>query len=243
VRSLGIAIATYNRAELTVAAFRAVYDDPRVTCVGISDDCSSREEFIALAQHIERLRKVKLGWNLQNLGSWANKRKAVELCKAEWAALIDSDNTVGSDYLDALCGRLMDGGSWDEDTLYLPERGLPALDYSAYSGTFLTRENAVLYLDAPTIQMALNTGNFFVHRKSYLEVSNGPVEQSYASDGIYFVYRWLASGRRALIVPGLSYHHLVHNGHWSQTALQSTAFATELVRRMQNGIWEAPCVA
>jgi len=234
-RTLGIAIPTYNRVTQTLVAFLDVHDDPRVSCVAISDDGSDLPTYKSLVEQT-MLSKVTIAHHSQNVGSWANKRMVVELCHAEWVALIDSDNVVRGDYLDALWKQ-----EWDKNTLYLPMRGVPALDYTEYAGAFINRENIASCISTPLIQMALNTGNFFVHRASHLQVSEGAAEESYASDGIYFVYRWLASGRRVLITPNLSYTHLVHDGHWMRTAQQSTAFANELIRRMRNNVWEVPC--
>lgn len=239
---IGIAIATYERPESTMAVFASVYDDPRVWHVAISDDASGAGEYDRLVKHVAHLtplRHVTCRQNAVNVGSWENKRRAVELSDDGWVALIDSDNSIGPRYLDALEALQ----PWEEGLLYLPVRGVPALNYAPYEGLLIGKATISYWLLEPSFQMALNTGNFFVHRASHLSVSDGPVEESYASDGIYFVYRWLASGRRVLIAPGLEYQHLVHAGHWTQTAAQSTAFANELIRRMREGIWEASCAA
>jgi glycosyltransferase involved in cell wall biosynthesis len=240
-RSLGVAIATYNRAALTRAVFANVHDDSRVTRVAISDDCSDVAEWHGLLDTASRMSKVRVARNSQNLGSWTNKREAVVLCDASWVALIDSDNVIGLEYLDALWAM----HNWDEDILYLPMSGGPMLNYERFRGITICRDSlpSSNWLGDPLFQMALNTGNFFMSRAAHLAVSGGPAEESYASDGIYFVYRWLASGRRAIVTPGLSYTHLVHEGHWMKTAMQSLTFSNELIRRMQANSWEVPCVA
>jgi glycosyltransferase involved in cell wall biosynthesis len=238
VNTLGIAIATYERAALTVASFAKVHDDPRVSDVVISDDGSDALTFDALMALTRPLGKVRLAWHPYNEGSWANKRRAVEMSRAEWVIVLDSDNSIASHFLDALFVQ-----QWDEDVLYVPVRGTPALNYERYSELVIDRQNVTRWLDQPGFQMALNTGNFFVHRQNYLLVSEGAAEESFASDGIYFVYRWLASGRSVFVTPDLSYAHLVHEGHWTRTAGPSLAFAAELIRRMRADIWEVPCVA
>ena len=238
-RSIGIAVPTYNRAAMTLNVFRSVLEDPRVSAVAVSDDDSYLNVYRDLEAHVGILDKVTLARNDHNLGSWGNKRKAIELCQAKYVALIDSDNVIRQDFVDALFALSV----WHKDVLYAPVSGGPVLDYSKYSGLVVDRQNIKHWLSESLFQMVLNTGNFFVHRESYLEVSDGPAETSYASDGIYFLYRWLASGRMLYVTPKLCYLHLIHHGHWMQTATASMAFANELIRRMQAGVWETSCTA
>jgi GT2 family glycosyltransferase len=237
-RQLSIAVATYERTALTIASFAQVHNDLRVRDIAISDDGSNADTITMLASSLQPFKKAHLLLNSQNKGSWENKRQAVILAQAEWVVLLDSDNVIGSDFLDALFAQ-----SWDEDVLYIPTRGVPALDYVSYTGLVVDKNNIHQWLDQPAFQMALNTGNFFVHRQNHLFVSGRGVEESFASDGVYFIYRWLSSGRRVLFTPDLSYAHLVHAGHWMKTSVQSLLFADMLLSRMRSDTWEVLCAA
>ena len=89
---------------------------------------------------------------------------------------------------------------------------------------------------------ALNTGNFFVHRDSYLQVFDLVFDPS-AADSLYFVYCWLSSGRKALFTPGLHYTHMVYHSHmaresyWQQHAKPSMEIADRVLQRMREGVY------
>jgi hypothetical protein len=154
-----------------------------------------------------------------------------------WIALVDSDNVFDARYLDALAAM-----HWERNVLYLPVLVQETLDYRPFAGLSFARDTIVQYLDDLTFRMALNTGNFFVHRDTYLSVFDMSA-QPLAADSLYFVYCWLSTGRSAQLVPGLTYQHRVHDGYWRQHATESILFADVLVARMRADHWGPSCIA
>lgn len=231
MRTITVAVPTYERTMS--CAFERVHDDPRVAEIVVCDDGSAPTTYAVLSKRMAIWPKVTLWRHASNSGSYANKRRAVERTTSDWVALIDSDNGIGPEYLVALFA-----SEWADDTMYVPVYAPGVLDYRKYEGLCVDRGSISQYLDDGTFVMALNTGNFFVNRAGYLRTATEACEESFASDGIYFVWRWLSSGGRVLFMPGLHYHHLVHNGHWMQTMTESENFSNDLVRRMRAGNWE-----
>lgn len=234
MRTMGVAITTYEREALALASFRQVVDDPRVSEVTIVDDRSDAALFSRLTSATAQWPKVRVHQNDCNLGCYLNKRQSVERSSSPWVLLLDSDNEIDCEFVDTLCGL----PTWDPETLYLPVMGRPSLDYRTYEGMVVTQKNVSMWIDYPSFPMALNTGNFFVQRDAYLRVFDPCFDPS-AADSLYFVACWLASGRRAVFTPGLHYRHLIHDGYWMQHAERSAQVAQELVQKLR----EMPCVA
>ncbi len=237
MRTLGIGIPTYNRVESVLAAFVSVMNDRRVNEIAVVDDCSLGDTYARLTPLVSFYAKVRVRRNVGNLGSFLNKRRVVEVMRSSWIILLDSDNAIDHRYLDAL----YELPKWDVDTIYIPVWAEPSasLDYRAHADLTLTRENVAEHIMQPSIQMALNTGNFFLHGDTYLQVVGWEQQEMFASDGIVALYRWLASGRRVYFTPGLQYTHVVHDGHWMRTAAQSQRVHDEIVHNILAGVWDA----
>lgn len=225
---LGVAIPTWRRAAWTLEAVSDVLGDPRVAEVTVVDDGSGPETKDALASLFAGQSKARLFFKHDNVGCYFNKRRAVFESALEWVVLLDSDNRVGKNYLDAI-----GPAPHDPDVLYAPSFAMPAFDYRAYEGLEVTRANLHAYVDAPRFLTALNTGNFFVNRRAYLEVFD-QTSQPYAVDSLYFAYCWLASGRRILFVPGMHYKHRVHGGsNYVAMAPRTADFAAALDKKVR----------
>jgi len=180
------------------------------------------------------LPKVTLTRNDQNLECCWNKHRAVEQSRLPWIVLLDSDNVITTKFLDALYAV----PDWDSEMLYVPTWAMPSLDYRAYAGEVVTRDNAVQYVDRPLFLTALNTGNFFVHRESYLAVASRARMRPLGADALYFTYRWLASGRRIFFTPDLHYGHLVHSGNWVKHAEEAQRTIQMLSIKIKNSEWD-----
>ena len=234
--AIGIAIPTYERAKITPCSFAAVHNDPRVMSVAVVDDASTAASYNNLQDALKVFPKVVVSKNVENLGCYLNKRESVRRSLAKWVAVFDSDNVMTTEYLDALFAQ-----QWHDDVLYMPVWAQPSLDYRQYEGLVLTRENVAEYLELPLFMAALNTGNFFVCKSSYMRVFDDSVKP-FAADSMYFAYCWLAFGGRLLLTPGLHYAHLVHAGYWMQHAHQSTVFADVLAHKMRRQEWSMSSV-
>jgi len=174
--------------------------------------------------------KVKVFRNATNMDCHRNKAAAVRRATLPWVILFDSDNVLTRRYLDTLFAISV----WDSHVVYCPSFAQPYFDYRAFEGEVFDRHNLGLRAINPTFLTALNTCNYFVHRDDYLAVWDGSVDP-HTADSIYQNYRWLASGRRLLITPGLHYFHRVHDqSHYKQNVHKTGGFAREVEIKLRN---------
>lgn len=217
-RQIGIAIPTFNRADLTIESFAQVHDDKRIKSILINDDASELAQYERLQRNIEPFEKVKLCRNLFNIDCSANKMRSIWLSECEWNILLDSDNVIDESYLDRIFEY-----DWHPNIILTPDFAAPNFNFRAYSGLLLSKENIAEYIDKPMLETCLNANNFFVNRDKYLEVYGDDKTDPVTSDSIYFCYKWLAAGYKIQIVPGLKYFHRVHPGSHYQTQNKRTA--------------------
>lgn len=239
MRHLGIAIPTYNRGKQTLAAFEKVYIDAMVSSVTLMDDASDDDTSRHFLNDISVLLKMNVRFGGVNFGCYFNKRNAIAASSAEWNVLLDSDNVVDMRYLNALQAL----PHWSPDVLYLPVFAEPIHDYRAYEGLCLSKDTIGPYIDRPRFLTALNTGNLFVHRETFIKVFD-PTVQPLSADSLYFVYCWLASGRNIFFVPGMHYHHSVGGpSNYVWYAERSRHIFTEIENRMRHNIWNSALFA
>lgn len=221
-----ISIPSWNRDSMTVDAFRYVYNDERISEIVIVDDCSDERIFANLQFMVKGMQKVKLFRNENNLDCYRNKREAVSKATNEWVILLDSDNVIKKDYLDALF-RGEDPNEegftgWPSWTIMQPSFARPHFDFRKFQGmnTF-SKETLSQFIDDTTFQTMLNAMNFFVNRDEYLKVWDGSIDPV-TSDSLYFNYCWLKAGNSIYVVPGMEYEHLVHDGSHYRTNVHRT---------------------
>lgn len=226
-----IALTNWNRDSMTFEAFRSVLKDDRISEVVIVDDCSDERIYNNLSFMVNGIDKVKLYRNEKNLGCYHNKRRAVELASNEWVILLDSDNTIKKEYLDALTG----GHYWSSKTVFQPEWAKPHFDFRHFSGDIITINNVKKFLDKPHFTTMLNAMNFFVNREEYLKVFDQAKEEPWTADSIYFNYLWLKAGNSIYVTPGMQYDHLVHDGsHYKANVHKTGDFFNEVVTMLRN---------
>lgn len=206
---LSLAVTHFERPDLLREAITRVEGDFRLEEILIVDDCSQDGSWDELVASYWALPRFKLHRNERNLDCYANKRRAVELATQPWVLLFDSDNVLGPEYLDAL-GTVL-GWAMDPQTAYLPTFAMPEFDYREFAGLRVTRETVAGLMDRPMFATALNTANYVVNRRSYLEVWDPAVDPRTA-DSIYMNWRWLESGRALRFVEGMEYFHRIHPG-------------------------------
>lgn len=228
-RQIAIALTHYNRPELLYEAIRSVHDDPRVKEIVISDDASEKGLYERLELCCANWSKVVIYRNPANLDCYRNKAAALSHVSLQWSILLDSDNIIGLDYLDALYPL-----TWDEDTFYLPEFAQPAFDYREFTGCVITKQNVARFMDRPNFQCMLNTANYFVPTFNYLKVFD-PNTNPHTADTIYQAYNWLKSGGKLAIVKGLRYFHRIHAGsHYKQNVHKTGDFAKTVERKLRD---------
>ena len=205
-RKISIVIPTFNRFELLFKSFETVYDDDRVKEIVIVDDNSDYGIFELVYIRSLTMPKIKLIRNEKNLDCYANKKEAVFHSQTDWVILLDSDNVISRDYLDAL----FKIKEWDDTTIYTPEFAAPLFNFKLYAGLLLTKENVSEWVDMPMLSTMLNAANYFVNRDNYLRVWDGSIDPV-TSDSIYMVLNWLKSGYKIYVTEELQYYHRVDN--------------------------------
>jgi len=209
---------------------KAALVDDRVGEIVICDDASTDESYFALQTWYGDHPKVKLFRNDRNLDCYGNKAQVLRHATNEWAILFDSDNVCGPDYLDAIYNLI----TWDPECSYLPVFAHPHFDYREFEGFIIDRSNVAGHMGNGTFRTALNTANFFVHRTTYLDVWDPNINPNTA-DSIFMNYRLLRAGKKLVFVPGLHYHHLVHDqSHYKQNCHKTGRFATEVETKLRS---------
>lgn len=226
-RKLGITLTHFNRFDLLVQSIAQVVEDERVKEVCIVDDCSTDTSYGDLLTFYQYHPKVHIFQNDKNLDCYRNKREAVYRSGMDWVVLLDSDNVIGTDYLD----RLFSIERWDPRVAYLPDYAKPHFDYREFRGLRVDRSNVAKLMKKKHFATALNTANYFFFRSEYLRVWDGTIDPVTA-DSITQNYHWLKGGNSLQFVEGLEYFHRVHEGSHYQNNVQRTGNFAQMVEDM-----------
>ncbi|GAB4217726.1 MAG: hypothetical protein OHK0012_23280 [Synechococcales cyanobacterium] len=172
---ISLAIPTYNSADFAIHSFEKILEDPRISEIIICDDASA--DFCQLETKVSQINspKIKLYSNDQNLKAFRNKNKTVSHCTSEWIILLDSDNVIDLDYIDAW----MAEQPWDPNILYLPDFAKPYFDYRMLAGQKLGIDDVYLLftteppplpdgVDGTLWGSLFNGGNYGFNRDKYL---------------------------------------------------------------------------
>jgi len=237
---ISVAITNYNRVDMTIESFIKIIDNELIDDIIILDDCSDIKLYGELWEKVESLHTnhVKLYRNAVNVGPFLNKYIAIQKCKNDWAILLDCDNIIDNDYV-----KLLSDIDKQDDILYCPEnlfrlnKAGVKYSYKKFNNLFVDKINVRRYVKHRMFRALLNTGNYLVHRKSYMEV----VERSAADerlsklDSFYFNYLWLSRGNRMKVVPDLGYEHRIHNGsYYLKNSKLFVAIQGELIKMLKN---------
>jgi len=202
---ISICITSYNRTDLLYESFRQVLNDERISEIVIVDDCSNPVVWAEINQKLGGIDKIKLFRNEKNLGCYRNKREAVSKASNEFVILIDSDNSIGIDYINAV-----DAHPFMPNTILQPVFARPHFDLTKFSSQHITKQNVYYFASDPMFTLALNAMNYFVNRDEYLRVWEDCPEP-WTSDSILQNYNWLKAGNSIYFCPGLEYLHKVND--------------------------------
>lgn len=202
MQKISICLTNFNRFDLLFDAFKDVVHDERVSDIQISDDCSDYDLYKKIVDRAAKLsEKIKMSRTDTNIDCFLNKRRAVSLASSEYVILLDSDNRIGKDYLDAIYS-----DTWDPKQLYQPEFARPHFDFRKYTGYILKRVNVSRYMNDSTFTTMLNAMNYFVNKEEFLRVFDASVNPV-TSDSIWQNYCWLKAGNSIFVMPGMQYDH------------------------------------
>jgi glycosyltransferase involved in cell wall biosynthesis len=228
---LSLAITTFERYELTLKAFSYVCGHYLIDEVVIVDDHSSPKIWNKLKDLPKYNPKVKVFHNLFNLGMAANKCKAVELCQNEHVILLDSDNVLTHEYLNAIPSDL------HRHTIYAPEFARPNFDYRHFAGETINLLTLKDFVNDDLFWTMLNTCNYVVPKTAYLETYKGNKDIK-ETDTLWFNYLWLKAGHSINVLRGMQYEHLVHEGSgW----LKNAAYNMQMNKTLKNKIVKELC--
>jgi glycosyltransferase involved in cell wall biosynthesis len=223
---LSLALTTYNRYDLTIQSFAKVIDDERIDEVVILDDASTDGSYEKLRDYFKGNDRVRVLRQLTNQNMSRNKRDAIAYCKNPFVIILDSDNTISTEYLDAL-----EGVEFREDTIICPTEARPNFIYKKFAGRIFDRTNAKELVSDPMGNCQTNTANYVVPRDEYIRVYEFNPEMK-ATDTVYFSYLWLKAGYKFHIVKGMGYEHLNHPGSGFLQDLDYNMIQSEKVRQL-----------
>jgi glycosyltransferase involved in cell wall biosynthesis len=193
---------------MVLRAISEVIENPAISEIVIVDDASDIEKYNELKLSLENLRdaKIKLYRNESNIDCYRNKKRSVELATKEWCIIFDSDNIISNEYLNKLS--LI---KWESDTIYAPDFAKPHFDYRHFGGQIIDKTNVHTFIDKPQFLCLINTCNYLVNRRKYLEVWDGSIDP-HTADTAYFNSCWIKAGYKIMVVAGMEYEHTVHDG-------------------------------
>lgn len=207
MQQISLAITTYNRFDLTIKSFEKVIGDERISDITIVDDASTNGDGYRLKEYFKDNPKVHVIINDENCGMSLNKMKAIGISANPFVIILDSDNSINSEYLDAIEAI----GELDENTIYMPDFSMPNFDFTKFAGQTISIDNVKEFVLDPMGNTCINACNYLVCRDQYLKVYKHD-ETVKETDTAHFFYLWMKVGYKFHIVKGMRYNHLVHEG-------------------------------
>jgi len=160
------------------------------------------------------MEKVWHGRNDRNMGPFMNKLLAVSRCKGDYVAILDSDNEFGVRYIEAF--KKAQKETYPGNTIYCPVKALPRFDFSKYRGKIFNKVNAGNFMEDGIFQVLMNTGNYVVNRKEYVDILMNAMESEinipHCCDVCAANYFILKAGGTMCVVDEMKYGHLDHPG-------------------------------
>ena len=202
-----VAFTTYNRTDLLYQAVAPFIGDERVREIVIVDDCSNIGIAAEVKAKYQFTSKVNVYINEENLDCYRNKRQAVKRSTSDWVLLLDSDNVFSKEFIDILFSQK----PWNNTWAYAPEFARPHFNFTALSGTAISKNNVASILPNGNCATMLNAMNYFVNRDEYLRVWDKSIDPV-TSDSLFHNYNWIKGGNTIYVTPGLQYDHRVHDG-------------------------------
>lgn len=200
-----LCITTYNRYELLLESFAEIIDDTRVDEIIILDDCSNDGSWDKIKDLPKYNSKIKVFRQATNRGMGRNKADSISYAENPWVILLDSDNIIKPDYLDAIPFIL------NPNTIYCPSFAWPNFNYSKFIGVKISRETIKNLINQTMFEPLLNTCNYVVNKDSYLDIYEHN-DMMKATDTAWFNYLWLKNGGQLQVMKDCTYFHRLHDG-------------------------------
>lgn len=230
---ISLAFTTFNSSKYIIQQLEKNYfsmSNGLVDEIIIQDDYSEDYEILKRFSN----EKIKLFRNEKNLSPLLSRVNLVENCKNDWILLMDSDNFLDQNSFDKIKNIEL-----DETIIYCPDFARPNFQFKVLSDILLDMKYVKSKISDIYMQIFLNTGNFLVNRKKYLEVSK-KIDNSFshwAVDVIYFNYLWLSSGYKLFCVKDYEYDHTLRgDSYWMQIGEKSKSKLEEVNNLYKNFI-------
>ena len=222
--TLSLCIPTMDRWDFLKVNLPQYLANPYISEIVITDENGHDAEKIRTTFHDP---KISVYVNGSRLGGFLNKQRVVSLAKNKFVCLIDSDNFAPLSYFEAWA-KYLNGATPSENTIYSPYRTIPqadheGFDYSFAKGVSITaKEYKYIWRTIPVSRLLYNTGNFIVSkalydtaaipfRAEFLGAHKGPGPL----DVMFQHYlMWTYKSMVLCVVPGMDYHHKVHDGSY-----------------------------
>jgi hypothetical protein len=178
----------------------------------ILDDCSDNNEYERLLTF--QTKSIKVFRNEKNLKPLLSRVNIVKQCKNDFVLLMDSDNFID---IKSLLNFIANEKLLHSNIIYCPDFARPNFNYKQLSDKIIDIVFARQYIGY--ICCFLNTGNYLVHKNTYLEVAN-KIDNHYADyimEVLYFNFLWLSSGNYLKCVNNFEYDHGMRASCYSNT--------------------------
>lgn len=225
--NISVSITHYNNSKFLDDVLDVIDNDDRIDEIIINDDHSN--DWNLLQEKVSKLNnpKIKLHRNSENLGNFINKLKTLSLCKNEWAILLDMDNMLTKNYIDAIYKEY----PWNNKYIYAPEWARTFNTRGKFIGSaplhfhklpkIIDKNTIKKHLTATTfrtinMECCLNVGNYFVNKTDFLRIENkafGNYNKGKLSNVDYLQTNteWLANDKALKILPNMIYNHRTHS--------------------------------
>ena len=242
------------REQVTEVAKNAGFEPETLDIIDASEGTHDHDSIaIGLTSTGRVAKKLILSRNESNLGGFRNKFVSVLSCSKEWVLVLDADNIIGVPALKAL-GSMPAPRSpqaycalrltlFSQDSLDLAPSTLKTKHQLAaprmLANTELDGHFFSHLLSSPSpysraqASFFLNTGNFLVHRTTYVETLRPRFQDSSfdpkAACSVAFAAPWLISGGSFVLVKGFEYAHRLHSSsYWALNTSRGEASGLEL---------------
>ena len=240
---ISLCIPTFRRFDRFLSTNLARYlTNPYIDEIVICDE--DGEDHKKITTHFPNEPKIKVYTNDSILGAFANKNRVVSLATNDWVCLMDSDNYAPPSYFEAWIAYIESKGL-SKNKVYLPIFTNPQPNH----GGFNYREFQHLQLDITTINnypidsisCMLNTGNYIFHKQNYIESNRylNEYHQSGVEGGLDVIFKailLLLNHSSLILIPNMSYDHIVHDGSLFLNNTHEFPQAYELVKRLFSNI-------
>ena len=218
-RTISVAIPHYNNSHFMNETLESLINDKRISEIVICDDSSKDIDHLELLINNLNCSKIKLYKNDKNLGCYHNKLEAVSKCTNDWAILLDSDNIIGTDFIDTL----FHIDVWDYKLIYTSSNAItfpglvsPVLNFSAFSDLIINKDIFLREFNNVNFLCLINNCNYFLPTKQYYHCMKDMGSQYNrniidSQDSSVLFADWLCAHNFVKVVKDLSYKHRCHS--------------------------------